>query len=42
MSKYYRIVLEEYDTQPKETSDKVLLEGNLEFPNNCLGIGVMK
>ena len=40
MSKYYRIVLEEYDTKPTNTSDKILLEGNLNFPSNCLEIGL--
>lgn len=40
MSRYYRIVLEEYDTKPTDTSDKILLEGDLNFPSNCLEIGI--
>ena len=40
MSKYYRIVLEEYDTKPAKTSDKILLEGNIDFPSNCMEMGL--
>ena len=41
MGKYYRIVLEEFETKPTDKCEnKILLDGNVEFPSNCLEVGI--
>ena len=41
MTKYYRIVFEEYDIKPSsEMQDNIILEGELSAPSNCLDFGI--
>ena len=41
MTKYYRIVFEEYDAPPEPiTQGNVLLEGEVVAPSNCLDFGM--
>lgn len=40
MAKYYQIILKAYDVKPEITGQDVLLEGNIEFPKNCLEVGI--
>jgi ribosomal protein S27AE len=41
VTKYYRIVFEEYDIKPSdEKQDNIILEGALSAPSNCLDFGI--
>ena len=41
MSKYYRIVLEEYDIKPSgEMQENIILEGEVSAPSSCLDFGI--
>ena len=41
MAKFYRIILEEYETLPKaEIPSNILMEGEIESPTSCLDFGM--
>jgi len=41
MAKYYRIVFQEYDSQPEAINqENIILEGMVVAPSNCLDFGI--
>jgi len=41
VSKYYRIVFEEYDIKPSgEMQENIILEGEVSAPSSCLDFGI--
>ncbi len=41
MTKYYRIVFEEYDSKPRSTNQSnIIFEGTADAPTSCLDFGI--